>query len=254
MSETKALQDSQIAEAGAFAITAAQDMDAIMDEDLAGLEFTPDRIKIPTGGNTTFEVPDGDTDEGTRPAKEIVGVIILHHPAYAYYRDRYTGGNNPPDCGSFDGIHGRGTPGGECRECPFNQFGSGEGAGKACKNRRMLYILMEGEIFPMVLSLPTGSLKEFAKYVKHQLTKGRRLSQIVTKISLKRAVNANGIAFSQAVFSFVRTLDPVEAESMAGIAAQARQYAAGLTLASLSGEEDPPEEDPETGRPVQPLK
>ena len=50
------------------------------------------------------------------------------------------GGSNPPDCGSFDGITGTGTPGGICKNCPFNQFGSGEGKSKACKNRRMLYL------------------------------------------------------------------------------------------------------------------
>jgi hypothetical protein len=38
----------------------------------------------------------------------------------------------------------------------------------------MIYILMENELFPMVLSLPTGSLKEFTKYVKRQLSKGRK--------------------------------------------------------------------------------
>lgn len=70
-------------------------------------------------------------------------------------------------------MNGTGDPGGCCATCKSNQFGSGEGQSKACKNRRMIYVLMEGELFPMVLSLPTGSLKEFTKYLKRQLSKGR---------------------------------------------------------------------------------
>ena len=57
----------------------------------------------------------------------------------------------------------------------------------------MLYILREGELFPVALSLPTGSLKTFTNYVKRQLPKGRKISQIVTKISLTEATSAPGI-------------------------------------------------------------
>ena len=156
MSESK--KNNEIMENSGFA--ALMDGDALEDAatDLAGLQLTFDRIKIPAGGSTAFEIP-GDGDE-MEMAKEVKGVILLHHPAYAYYTEKYSGGSNPPDCGSFNGIQGTGNPGGACASCPYNQFGSGEGQSKACKNRRMLYILMENELFPMVLSLPTGSLKE----------------------------------------------------------------------------------------------
>lgn len=45
-------------------------------EDLAGLDLTFDRIKIPAGGSTAFEIPDGDSEE-VNMVKEIVGVILL---------------------------------------------------------------------------------------------------------------------------------------------------------------------------------
>lgn len=48
-------------------------------EDLAGLDLTFDRIKIPAGGSTAFEIPDGDSEE-VNMVKGIVGVILLHHP------------------------------------------------------------------------------------------------------------------------------------------------------------------------------
>ena len=239
------IRNSAIATTESFAPVTAMEMEGLMAEDLAGLDFVPDRIKIPAGAATTFEIPDGDEEDGVRTAKDITGVILLHHPAFAYYMRKYTGGSNPPDCGSFDGKLGVGNPGGSCATCPYNQFGSGEGKSKACKNRRMLYILPEGEYFPMTLSLPTGSLRSFTTYVKHQLSKGRSLSGIVTKITLKKAVNDNGIAFSQAVFTRVRDLTPEERKSVAGMVTQAKQYAAGLTLSSLT--ENAEAVDPETG-------
>lgn len=239
---------------GGFAALANADALNNAAEDLAGLDLTFDRIKIPSGGSTAFEIPDGDSEE-VNMVKDIVGVILLHHPAYAYYKDKYTGGSNPPDCGSFDGLNGTGTPGGLCAACPLNKFGSGGGQSKDCKNRRMLYVLMEGELFPMVLSLPTGSLKEFTKYLKRQLSKGRKLNQIVMKISLKKATNGSGIAFSQAVFSFERVLNDEEKVAIAVITDLVKTYAANLTMSALAeGNEDTPFVDAETGEVIEPLQ
>ncbi len=239
---------------GGFAMLANAGALGSVSEDLAGLELTFDRIKIPAGGSTAFEIPDGDGDDTTM-VKDITGVILLHHPAYAYYTEKYAGGSNPPDCGSFDGVAGVGNPGGSCSKCMYNQFGSGDGQSKACKNRRMIYILMEGEIFPMVLSLPTGSLKEFTKYLKRQLSKGRKLNQIVTKISLKKATSGSGIAFSQAVFAFDRVLRPEEKTAITAVTESVKAYAANLTSADfVAVEEDVPFVDAPTGEVMEPLK
>lgn len=177
---------------------------------------------------------------------------ISVQPPRLRFRDKYNGGNNPPDCGSFDGVTGIGTPGGCCSNCPYNKFGSGDGQSKLCKNKRMLYILREGELFPITLSLPTGSLKSFTNYVKSQLSRGRKLNQVVTKITLKKATNSSGIAFSQAVFSFVRMLTAEERSAVAGVTETTRNYAANLTPASLI--DDEPMVDLETGEIIEPLK
>lgn len=249
MSEKK---NTEITETGSFAALANMDMlNEAMADDCQGLEFSFDRVKLPAGGGTAFEIPSAESDE-TEMSKDISGVIVYNHPAYAYYRDKYTGGNNPPDCGSFDGVTGIGTPGGSCQNCPYNKFGSGEGQSKMCKNKRMLYILREGELFPITLSLPTGSLKSFTNYVKSQLSRGRKLNQVVTKITLKKATNASGIAFSQAVFAFERMLDAQERTAVAEVTESVKVYAANLTMASLVEDELPV--DPETGEIMEPLK
>ena len=97
-----------------FAVLAQQDvLSEVMAEDCQGLEFSFDRVKLSAGGGTTFEIPSAESEEGEM-VKTITGVIVYHHPAYAYYRSKYAGGNNPPDCGSFDGRTGVGNPGGSC--------------------------------------------------------------------------------------------------------------------------------------------
>ncbi len=75
---------------------------------------------------------------------------------------------------------------------------------------------------------------------------------MVTKITLKEATNASGIAFSQAVFSFERMLTSEERNAVAGISETVKTYAASLTPASLI--DDEPLVDPETGEIIEPLK
>ncbi len=239
---------------GGYALTSGMDLLNDMADEYAGLDFRFDKIKIPAGGMTAFEIPDEDAEDETKMVKSIEGVILYNHPVNAYYKDAYTGGSNPPDCGSFDGVKGNGLPGGTCADCPYNQFGSasGGGKGKACKNRRMIYILMEGELFPQQLSLPTGSLKEFTKYAKRQLSKGRRLSQVETKISLKKAASSTDIDYSQAVFTMSRLLDDTEKEAVAKMVEQVKTYAANLTMAYFT-EEDNPFVDTETGEIIEPM-
>lgn len=183
----------------------------MLAEELEGLDGGFERIKIPSAGSTVFEVPGNNANEPDA-VKEFAAVILYHHPLHAYYHEKYTGGSNPPDCGSFDGKTGEGNPGGDCTTCLLNKFGSGENGSKACKNRRRIYVMREGEIFPMLLSLPTGSLKEFSRYIKRLLSKGQRSNQVVTRFSLKKATNSGGIQYSQAVFTAERCLTNEEYE------------------------------------------
>ena len=131
-------------------LPAAADFNEILS-DYAGMEFKLDKIKFPAAGVTVFEVPNSDGELET--VKEFSGVILYQHQVNGYYQEAYTGGNNPPDCSSFDGNTGIGTPGGDCKTCPFNQYGSGQNQGKACKNRRWIYILRENEVLPVMLSI-----------------------------------------------------------------------------------------------------
>lgn len=250
-------ENNEVANVGGFATQEdMQWLSEAMNEDCAGIELQLDRIKIPAGGSTAFEVPSGDSDE-PEMVKEITGVILFNHPANAYYKEKYTGGSNPPDCSSFDGLCGTGNPGGSCMACPYNKFGSGDGKSKACKNRRMLYILREGQLFPVILNLPVGSTGAYKNYVKHLLTKRTSLNRVVTSISLKKAMSDSNIAFSQASFKCVRSLTNEEVESLAPMVEQMKTYAANLSTADIVPDDDDdeiPRVDVETGEIIEPLK
>lgn len=154
-------------------------------EELSGLDNEFERIKIPAGGGVMFESPSGNPDESDM-IKEFSAVILYHHPMYVFYSSKFNGSNNPPDCLSVDGITGVGIPGGKCINCPKNKFGSGENGSKACKNKHQMYLLRENEIFPVILSLPTSSNREFSRYIKRLLSRGKKSDSVVTKFSLKR--------------------------------------------------------------------
>ena len=236
-----------------FLALANADLGAMMAEELDGLDAGFERIKIPSGGSTMFEVPGEDGE--AEAEKEFSGVILYHHPLNAYYATKYTGGTNPPDCGSYDNVTGSGNPGGNCKACPYNQFGTGENGAKACKNKRRVYILREGEMFPILLTLPTGSLKAFAKYVKTLLSKGKKTSAVVTRFALKKVTNASGIAFSQAVFAFDRDLTTEECAVITPISEQIKQYAASIGFDAETGVSDgAPYCDPETGEVIETLQ
>lgn len=185
----------------------ALELKEVLQENLGGeaiSAFELDRVKVPSGGGATWEVP---TLEGVEDAKAIEGVVIYFKNQNAYWKEKYDGQNNPPDCVSNDGMVGIGTPGGDCAVCPLNAFGS-EGKGKACKNMRTLFILREGDVLPLVLTLPPTSLKDARKYFLRLASKGIPYYGVITEITLDKDKNENGITYSKAKLSLKGRLDP----------------------------------------------
>lgn len=231
-----AVPQSSILEYGAN----SANLTALLAEEMEGLSLSFDRIKIPSGGGLAYEVP-SDNPDSPDMVKEFKAVILYHHPVHTYYKDKYTGGNTPPDCASINGHIGVDSETGEvksCSECPYNKFGSGESGGKACKQKRRLYILRAGEALPIILSLPTCSLSDFAKYVTRLLSKGSKTNSVVTKFSLKKAQNAGGIAYSQAVLSVDRILNPDESIVVSRLADQVKAISNRVTEATDSLDEE----------------
>lgn len=211
-----------------------EEMGAAFAEEMDGLTMSFDRVKIPSGGGLAFEVP-GDDPDNPAMVKELIGVIVDHHPVNAWWSDKYSGQNNPPDCSSLDGKFGIDVTTGEkkpCNSCPMNQWGSAdEGNGKACKNMHRVYVLQEGEMIPLLLTLPPTSLKNLSDYLaKRVVSKGRRSYGVLTKITLKKAVSSGGITYSQAVFSIAGVLSSEATKQAAEFAASIKPMTRSLAV------------------------
>ena len=195
------------------------DFSSVISEEMEGLNAFFERIKMPSGDTTLFQIPSENPEE-PEFEKEFSAVILYHHPIRAYFKDKFTGASNPPDCGSIDGIVGYGNPGGDCKNCALNEFGTWENNAKACKERQRLYLLREGELFPVMLSLPTGSLRELSRYLMRLLSKGIKSSEVVTRFSLVKTTNKGGIAYAKAAFRVDRRLTSEELPLIANLSEQ----------------------------------
>jgi len=215
-------------------------------DELDGFNLSFDKIKIPAGATTAFEVP-GDDPENPDIEKELKVIIIDQYAVNAYYKDAYDGTETAPDCASNDGHIGI-TNDGEtisCDSCPNNKYGSAiDGIGKACKNMRRLYILRSGDAFPMLLTLPATSITPFGKYLQRIVAKGLRPCDVVTKISLKKAESKGGITYAQATFVMEEILPPEMKEKI-------REYVANMkkTTRAVKVEEYETESTDETDLP-----
>jgi len=163
--------------------------DRITDRDL-------DRIVVPLGGGLNWTVP---TLEGEDSEKTLDGIIVHWTAPRAYWATGMdVGGNTPPDCSSHDGEIGYGNPGGDCFTCPLNQWGSAEGgSGKACKEKRMLFLLRASDLLPIVIQAPSTSIQPIKKYLLRLASQGLPYWSVLTSLSLEKGSNSAGIAFSR---------------------------------------------------------
>lgn len=206
-----------------------------ISEEMEGLSTFFERIKMPSGETTLYQLPSENPEE-PEFAKEFSAVIVHHHPIRAYFQTKFTGAANPPDCGSLDAVTGFGNPGGDCRKCIYNDYNSGENGSKACKERHRLYLLREGELFPVMLSLPTGSLKELSRYLMRLLTKGIKSNEVVTKFSLVKATNKGGIAYAKASFQIERKLTAEEMPLVAGLSERIKKLSGNVGFEDVDNE------------------
>jgi hypothetical protein len=153
--------------------------------------------------------------EGPKEFKVLEGVIVAWKDTRQYYASNFSdGGSQPPDCSSQDSITGMGDPGGACFDCPFSKFGSTEtgGKGQACKQTRLLFILREFDVLPLVLVVPPASLKPLQKYMLQLASRSLPYFGVVSKFSLEKTKNDQGIAYSRIVPSLANTLGVEDVE------------------------------------------
>lgn len=200
-------------------------------------EFDLDRIKIPSGGGSAWEVPMLD---GTDTAKEIVGVIAHHKTVRSYWKVSLdeSGGGTPPDCSSPDNVWGYGDPGDQlrangttCADCPMAQFGSDErGRGQACKESHLLFLLPPGELLPWVVSLPPTSLGNCKKFLARLTSKAVPFYSVMVALSLEKVKGQGVPDYAVAQMKMVERLSPEDTDRVKKLGVDYRQVFERVTV------------------------
>lgn len=202
---------------------------AIIDENIGGQEvgeFDLPRIKVPSGGARTWEIP--ALGGGVDSEQVLEGIVVHFKLTRAYWPPEQENGT-PPACRSDNGIIGIGDPGGQCKTCPLAQFGSAvdektgaQRPGQACNAKEIWFMLRPGSFLPVVVALPATSLKAAKQYRIGALgSSGMRMAQVVTAIELEPARNADG-DYAVAKPKVAGLLTPDEAKAAMDYAATLR--------------------------------
>lgn len=241
----------------------------------AGFDFTPLRLKFPTGGVTnSFVLSDGETLKA--PVKMIVAVA---QRSRAYWPSKKTLGKAPL-CSAPDGVTGHfdvaavdqikiadaaktgarhpallasdmETAAGpwECAACPLSQWGSvgDEGRGQACKAMRRLLVVVEGWAMPAVLTLPPTSIKVWDGFASGLKQRGQAYFSRWATVGLESAISVDGTTYAVIKVESGAPLTPGEAAEVLALRAQYAELVRVMDLTPDDYNTDAPTVDADTG-------
>lgn len=204
------------------------------------------RIKVPAGGMTAWEIEDL---EGTRVEQHLdVIIVAMKGRQKAWWSTSMDdgGGGAPPSCVSTDGRTGIGINSLDadaaqgkhaCNECAWDKFGSSRagGNGKDCKDFALLFFFRQGSRIPSLLQVPATSLKGLQNYILRLIDGGKRFEGCVTRLGLKKTQSAGGITYSTLDLSWVSDLD---AEACATMSAISKEFLARIDQFDAFSEAD----------------
>lgn len=200
----------------------------IMEANVGGElgEFDLDRVGMPSGGATTWVIPD---IEGEIETKTLTGVMVHWKEARAFWHKSFdeTGGGSPPDCFSNDNTIGEGAfgpgsegnPTGKCADCPMSDWGSANPAddsvrGQACKQMRVVYLIQPDSLLPLVIVLPPTSINAHKKFLLRLVGKAIPYWGVVVNVELEKQRSAGGINYAAATWAVASKLAVDEADKM----------------------------------------
>jgi hypothetical protein len=210
-----------------------------MEANLRGSGLTAgdfERIKIPAGGGTVWTI---QGLQGEEMVKELDCVLLTWRDRRVYWRlpMEQSEGNLPPDCYSFDGGRGVGDPGGDCKKCQHAAFGSGaKGEAPACRLVRQLFLLRPHDLLPEVVNLPPSSHKPAREYLRRLASKGVPCYGVITRLTLEKVKNAQGIVYSKAVLTCAGRLTQGQTQ-------QVKEYTAMIEPFLMAAPAVPPAND-----------
>ena len=194
-------------------------------EEMAALGYGNDK-SVPLGGRTWPKIRVEKTglsivtDKGTQPTISTDGIIVHHHPYRSYYATKDPS-NAPPDCFSVDGISG--SRFGACGTCTYSfdaamqrarAAGQAKTTEQTCKEAHNLYVVRDPAEGPLLLKVPTMSLKNLKAFFG-QIT---HHAAIITRFASK-LVRSGNVEYGQLTFEALR---PAPRELLVQVAPMAK--------------------------------
>jgi hypothetical protein len=110
-----------------------------------------------------------------------------------------------------------------CDTCPFSQFNTSKnGKGQFCGLKRILYILTPEQPFPLIVRVPSKSLKSAKTYLLSLAKKAKRPGQVVTNLALQKV--AGSPAYYVIDFTMGEVLDSETAQKSIAYAQAIRPF------------------------------
>lgn len=208
------------------------ELDAEMDEE-PGFNPVPVRVKI-NHPSALFELPGVDNIDQMEVTILSAVRVRVFYPRFGVEASteevlKFT--SNRPFCSAQDYVTGNlvdadwehavpeaatmlkdklAEGGLNCTKCPFNEWGSvtligREGRGKACAELRRLCLWKPGWSVPVILSIPSSSLRAWDEYCSSLNMAGYRPHYVVTRVSLEQK-SGPGRSYSVAKFKYQSTI------------------------------------------------
>lgn len=203
----------------------AEAMAANLGEGVAFREGDLTRVPIPSGGATTWMIPEINED---RASQTIEGILVFQTARGVLWASEEPEEGSLPVLVSHDlrtarlvapdsveqsmldkiAVAKRDDGSYDWEKLPQNEWGSGKGgSGKAAKEQRVLYILPKDQPLPLVVVIQPGSLKGWREFIIAITKAGIPFYRAVVSLSLERAKSANGQPYAQVAFKMIGTLD-----------------------------------------------
>lgn len=145
-----------------------------------------------------------DMADGPKAVAEVPCVILRYRDGRLFWGASFAESDgSPPACVSEDKIVGVGKPGGECAKCPLNEWGShrrDDGTptrGKACQERRRLFVMTPWSLLPVHFNIPPTSLKPIQQYFAKLVGLGLPYYSVMSKMRLNKAPNKDGVEYAE---------------------------------------------------------
>jgi len=181
-----------------------------------------ERIKVGTGGSLSYIIE--DEIDGVTPVEEFESLICWWEDHRTWWEVPFDQGGTggPPSC-SADGscLTGHGNNGYDegkidCKTCPNNRFGSNPSPkveGHFCTKTKRMYLLRTerpGVLFPSVLIVPPGSLKQVGDYMMAITSRGLPFYAAIHTFTLTPDQNPAGIKYAKVKIGYSRKLNEDE--------------------------------------------